>query len=540
MLSFASLRPLLIICMTLAAPGLAAHAQNAAVPADGFTGIWYQITGGTSGEHGYANKYGGGMATYPQQIAPLAIYRPQVNKTFFTFNLDPGDGSIRHALSYFDHDTGLVARPQIWLDKRTGDAHDASTLAIDQQGYLYQFSMSHGVERQSFIRRSIHPYDISGYVGLLSAHSPEDLAVFGSPADNPDPQQAGRPNFSYASAWYRPHATEDDKFLLLHTRYVNGDRDLFTTTSADADTWTPRRTFAQIEQGQYQTSWIKPDGNTVGTIFNVHPDGVASPLDSRADLYYLQTGDGARTWQSADGLTVVDHGSENHPLTRRPGGHALAYASDRGERVYLKDVNYDPQGNPVILFLTSPTSDPGPVAVGQPPRRLRTARWTGERWDLQTVTTTDHNYDHGSLYIRQDAAGQTTWTLIGPWLEGPQASGTGGEIGMWTSQDLGHTWSVRALTQDSTFNHSYVRRPLDAHDDLVALWSDGHAFQRSDVGLLFANRDGQVFRLPTAFEPGQDFAPPLPVAVPEPSGILTAAPLTLGSLLMRRPGSAAP
>ena len=39
---------------------------------------------------------------------------------------------------------------------------------------------------------------------------------------------------------------------------------------------------SQIESGQYQTSWIKPDGATVGTIFNVHPTGQG--LDWRTDL----------------------------------------------------------------------------------------------------------------------------------------------------------------------------------------------------------------------------------------------------------------
>ena len=255
-------------------------AQYPATPTAGFQGIWYEIAGG-GGD--YPNKYGGGLATYPQQIAPLAIYSAEANKTFFTFSydLDPGPGhNIGHALSYYDHATGMVARPQVWVDKGTGDAHDAPVLSMDNDGYLYLFSMNHGEARRAYIRKSSSPYDISAYSGdLLTPTSADDMAVFGNPSDNPT--MTGDPRFSYGSAWYVPNAQEDEKFLLLHTRYISGQRDLFTTSSADADIWTTRKTLSQIESGQYQTSWIKPDGETVGTIFKRPPHRAGARLADR-------------------------------------------------------------------------------------------------------------------------------------------------------------------------------------------------------------------------------------------------------------------
>ena len=49
---------------------------------DGYRGIWY-CNEATKDE--YKFKYSGGMATYPQQHVPIAIYSPQANKTFFCY-----------------------------------------------------------------------------------------------------------------------------------------------------------------------------------------------------------------------------------------------------------------------------------------------------------------------------------------------------------------------------------------------------------------------------------------------------------------------
>ncbi len=489
-----------------------------AIPTNGFQGIWGEATGGAGS---FPNKYGGGLATYPQQIAPLAIYAPEADKTFFTFSydLDSGPGrNIGHAISYYDHATGLVARPRVWIDKQTSDPHDAPVLSIDDAGYLYMFSMTHGETRRSYISKSSNPYDISSFSDdLLSSSSSEDMAVFGNPASNPG--QSGDPRFSYGNAWYVPNADEDEKFLLLHTRYLAGQRDLFTTSSVDGDTWTSRKTLSQIESGQYQASWIKPDGETVGTIFNVHPTGQG--LDWRTDLYYLETSDQARTWQTADGLTLVDNsGSNNNPLTSRPdgpgSGAALVYDAAPGERVYLKDINYDAAGNPVIMFLTSPTHEPGDYGDPGPDRFVKTANWTGSNWSIKDFTATSNNYDYGSLYVEDDG----TWRVIAPYIDGPQQYGTGGEVGMWTSTDQGANWNLQSqLTNGSYLNHTYVRRPLDAQEDFYAFWADGDAWEPSDVRLYFANKSGDVFQMP--FEMDSDFAAPQPF-VPTPSGPSTA------------------
>ena len=187
-------------------------------------------------------------------------------------------------------------------------------------------------------------------------------------------------------------------------------------------------------------------------------------------------------------------------------------AQDRS--VYLKDLAFDAGGRPVILYLTSRGYRPG-AASG--PYTWFTARWTGTTWDHRRFTESDHNYDHGSLLIEPGGS----WRVIAPTDPGPQPFGTGGEMVMWTSGDLGATWRrARTLTARSPRNHSYARKPLGAHPDFVALWADGDARQPSRSRLYFASRKGEVFVLPDdmrdAWARPERVSPPRPLAAPRP------------------------
>jgi hypothetical protein len=169
--------------------------------------------------------------------------------------------------------------------------------------------------------------------------------------------------------------------------------------------------------------------------------------------------------------------------------------------VYLKDLNYDAQGRPVILFLTSQGFEPGPA---NGPREWKTARWTGDAWDVRVVTTSGNNYDHGSLYLEPDG----TWRIIAPTEMGPQPYNPGGEMVLWTSGDQGRSWTrAKQLTRNSPRNHTYARRPLNAHPAFYAFWADGHARQPSESFLYFTDREGRhVWRLPARMN--GDFARP--------------------------------
>jgi hypothetical protein len=439
---------------------------------DGYRGIWY-FNQPTSDDYRY--KYSGGMATYPQQHLPIAVYRPQVNKTFFVYGgttaRAPGDPQeLLHMVSYFDHETGQVPRPRILLNKKTSDAHDNPVLQVDDDGHLWVFSPSHGTARPSYIHRSRRPYDVTEFDCVLQA------------------------NFSYPQPWHVP----GQGFLFLHTRYgggkslgVTAQRALFWMSSRDGGQWSDPQLLAGIEQGDYQVSWR--EGSRIATAFDFHPRPLG--LNARANIYYLETSDLGRSWRTAASEDV-------QPPTTEVNNAALVYDSRRdGLLVYLKDLNFDRDGRPVILFLTSKGFEPGRE---NGPRQWQTAHWNGEEWVRRPLTTSGNNYDHGSLYIEPDGV----WRVIAPTESGPQPFNPGGEMALWISRNEGRSWETsKQLTHGSPRNHTYARRPLYAHPDFYALWADGHARRPSQSHLYFTNREGEhVWRLPDAME--SDFAQP--------------------------------
>ena len=169
------------------------------------------------------------------------------------------------------------------------------------------------------------------------------------------------------------------------------------------------------------------------------------------------------------------------------------YAAD-GLLVYLKDITFDAAGNPVILYITSLGYESGPENM---PRTWTTARWTGAAWDIQGSIVSDNNYDTGSLYTESE----DLWRIIGPSEVGPQPYNPGCEVAMWTSADKGQTWTrTREMTTGSPYNHTYVRRPVNAHPDFYGFWADGHGRQPSESRLYFCDQDGNVYRLPETMD----------------------------------------
>ena len=78
---------------------------------------------------------------------------------------------------------------------------------------------------------------------------------------------------------------------------------------------------------------------------------------------------------------------------------------------------------------------------------------------------------------------------------------------MWITKSYGRKWvCVKQLTNNSEFNHTYVRRPVNAHRDFYALWADGHARKPSASRIYFSDREGHVRVLPEKME--NDFVMP--------------------------------
>ena len=447
----------------------AANAQAAEPPvtlnakATGHRGIWYM---NQPSNDEYVYKYSGGLGTYCAKHQPFAVYRPEVEKTFFCYGGATAENSrhLLHMVAYYDHKTGRVPRPTILLDKQTSDAHDNPVLSVDSEGYVWVFSTSHGRSRPSYIHRSREPYSVEAFDRVVATYTEDGKAV---PITN----------FSYMQAWHQPGWG----FVCFFTRYSDpAPRTNYFMTSRDGVHWSNRQRLAAMEQGHYQISAL--GRRCAGAAFNYHPKGKG--LNWRTNLYYMETQDHGQTWVTADGQKL------DVPLTDPASEAIVKDYKSQGLNVYLKDICYDQQDRPVILYITSKGYQSGPQ---NDPRTWTIARWTGRQWRFHEVTTSDNNYDMGSLYLEPDG----TWRIIGPTQPGPQAYNPGGEMAMWTSRDAGQTWTMaKQLTTGSERNHTYARRPVNAHPDFYALWADGHGRQPSESTLYFCNRNGDVFVLP--------------------------------------------
>jgi hypothetical protein len=422
----------------------------------GYRGIWY-FNQPTNDE--YAYKYSGGLGTYCADHIPMAIYSKEADKTFFVYGgTQVEQKSLLEMVSYYDHKTGEVPRPTILIDKKTDDAHDNPVLSIDDEGYLWVFASSHGKGRPSYIFKSKTPHSIEDFETVMTT------------------------NFSYPQPWHVP----GKGFIFLHTSY-DGGRVLYWQTSEDGRTWNERKCLAKIEEGHYQVSWM--NGNKIGTAFNRHPkafrgDPKQKGLNWRTDLYYVETGDMGKTWQTASGEPT------NPPLNVAANPALVRNYENEGSLVYIMDLAFDGYGHPAILYNVSDRWAPGPEG-GM--KQWRISHWNDGVWRHLDVAKSDNNYDMGSLYIEPDG----TWRIIGPIEKGPQEYNPGGEIVMLTSTDEGATWDRKQITTGSEFNHTYCRKVLNGNNDFYAFWADGHGRKPSTSRIYFTVKDGtSVFQLP--------------------------------------------
>jgi hypothetical protein len=446
---------------------------------DGFHGIWYAV--GPSDDQ-YAYKYSGGLGTYTHQTAPLAVYSPKVDRTYFVYGGTNGlDNELKNCIAYYDHKSGMLARPRQVRNVGGNDNHQNITLTIDNDGYLYVFANSHGDAGTGNLYKSSQPFSIAEFDEIALP-----AEVFQNTASKP------KVVLSYSNPFYVPGSG----LLVVYNQYHDG-RAVHVATSRDAHSWIDRAVL-DTNEGHYTVA--RQNGHTIGVMADFHRNG---SLDHRTNLYYLQTKDFGTTWTSAAGARL------STPLTTRNNPALVHDYFAENKLVYMKDIDFDTAGNPILLFLTVSDADEQGHLSGPHPggRVLHTARWTGREWQIRDMITTDHNYDHGELWVESDG----TWRVTGVFLDGPQHYGTGGEVGVWTSRDQGGSWQLfQQLTRNSQFNHTYVRYPVNARDDFFAFWADGNAFAPSASRLYFATKQGDVYRMPVRF--AGDFAAPEPAS----------------------------
>jgi len=435
------------------------QAQNPVAP--GYRGIWF-----TLGQfYEYGDKYSGGLGTYTADHIPIAIYSSEAGKTFFTYG-GTTEADERHLLimvSYYDHVSKTVPRPVIVCDKNgVNDPHDNAAISIDERGFIWIFVSGRSRLRPGFIYKSVLPYDISNF------------------------EKVREGEMTYPQPWW----VKEKGFLFLFTKYTKG-RELYWSTSADGVKWEPEQKLAGMG-GHYQVTNMY--GSKLVSVFNYHPGG---DVDKRTNLYAVQTTDMGKTWTTIDGKLLKT------PLTEIHSEALVRDYESEHKLVYINDLNFDLNGNPVILAIISNDFRPGPSGN---PREWYVIHWKKNKWNFHKVCESTHNYDMGSLYT----AGKI-WKIIGPTEPGPQYYGTGGEIALWISKDEGEKWEkIRNVTTASTRNNSYVRRPLNANRDFYAFWADGDADKLSESHLYFTDINGKkVWELPYTMKENRE--KPLPV-----------------------------
>jgi hypothetical protein len=434
---------------------------------DGYRAIWFEL--GQKYEQG--DKYSGALGTYTSFHIPLAIYSKKADKTFFVYG-GTKSADQRYLLCMigeYNHKTGLVSKPTVVYDKLgVNDPHDNPTILIDKDDYLWVFVSGRGKTRPGFKYKSREPLNIEAFDQVTE----EEMTY-------PQPKML------------------KDGFLHLFTKYT-GIRQLYFETSKDGVNWTEDKLLAAIPQnegeqsGHYQVSAVYKD-KKVGTFFNRHPQG---NVDKRTDLYYAQTIDFAQTWTNIEGKPL------DLPLLKLENPALVDEYYSKGKNIYIRDMVFDEKGNPVCLFIRSNGHEPGPKSA---PYEWCITKWDGKKWMTSIITESDHNYDMGSLFITRE-----TWKLVAPTFAGPQKWGVGGELEIWQSTDNGENWTkISKLTENSEFNHSYVRRPVDYKAPFCFFWASGHPHEFSKSELYFGDFDGNIWKLP--YELKENYGKPVKI-----------------------------
>ena len=424
---------------------------------DGYRGIWFEL-GQVNTEYG--DKYSGGLGTYTMKHIPMAVYAPEVDKTFFVYGGTPSADKkyLQCMIGCYDHATGLLQKPRVVMDKGVDgvkDPHDDPTVQIDRDGYVWVFVAGRSTKREGRRYRSVNPYDITAFEFINESF------------------------MAYPQVFY----DNSKGFFLFFTRY-DGVRQLFYQTSADGVEWTPYRQLASIKDGSETKSGHYQISNMYGTklctAFNRHKNG---NVDTRTNIYFLQSTDWGESWTTVDGKPV------QIPVTTLKNDALVRDYQSLGKNCYIKDVNFDEAGNPIILYLISDNHLTGPQGGA---REWFTLTWNGSEWIQTKITESTHCYDSGSIWTDGDK-----WTVLAPTKAGPQYWGAGGEVQRWTSSDHGRSWTLDAtLTNGSPLNHTYMRRPQKAADGFYSFWADGNPDQFTASHLYFCNKEGKVFRMP--------------------------------------------
>ncbi|MBN1343704.1 MAG: BNR-4 repeat-containing protein [Phycisphaerae bacterium] len=419
--------------IVLAASETAANTEgDARVSNGGYRGVWYSC-GTANVLPGHKYVYGGGKGTYSAWHRPMAVYAEREKKTFFVY----GNPENSPMIGFYDHGTAAFSTPVCLGQNIDMNAHRNPTLLIDENGILYVFRGYNGMP--THVTRSVKPYDISRW-------EPRTPVEVEKKSSYPQPWQL-RPGEIFVSyrrepGWCCRISTDGAATWGPRVNLVKfADCQIYAMTVAEAGGF-PRK---------IHLVWSRLGGGTPEEVRTKHL------WARRYNVYYACSDDGGRTWRKSDGAKL------ELPITEATA-EKLYDCGQHG--VWLKDIQLDSKGNPIVLFLDAD--------VGTYESTWKVAKLKGRAWSVRDVTTSDHMYDGGSLAILSD----NDIRVYGPSAPS-QPQYDGGEIEEWTSTDGGQAWNKTArLTSESKYSHNHIKTVLHherGNGDFRVFWSYGDA-----------------------------------------------------------------
>ena len=377
---------------------------------------------------GKQTVYSGAMATYCAWHRPMAIYSPEVDKTFFVF----GNPENSPAVSYYDHRRKTFASPVVLGTNPNGDAHRNPTILIDGDGIITVFFGAHF--HPTRVVKSTGAYDISEWTAA---------APIGEKTSYPQPWELtpGEIFVSYRSsppAWCYRKSTDGAESWSREAKLID-----FLGTSIYAVTIAETGPFPR----KIHMAWSRMGGGT--------PEEIRTKAlwARRYNVYYARSDDGGKTWQRSDGREYelpIDEPRAEKVFDSRTHG------------IWLKDIQLDSRGAPYLLFIDADVTTYRCT--------WKVAKPSAAGWAISDVAQSDHMYDAGGLLILSD----DDFRIWGP-TGVSQPYEDGGEIEEFQSSDHGATWvKTNLLTAGSRFSHNHVKTVFNHQkDDLRAIWSYG-------------------------------------------------------------------
>lgn len=425
---------------------------------DGYRGLWY----GTDQAFQYGLTLSGGVATFSPRHRPVAIYSPEVNKTFFVYSgtISAEERHLVIMISYYDHKLGKVPRPVLVYDKLgVKEPFDNASLVIDNAGHLWIFISGRARTRPAIVFKSTNPWSIDKF----------EL------------------KYQCEMITPQPWCFNNGRIGALYSKQTSGIEIWFSDCSLTPSV--ENSTKIAGFGGHYKISGMNRDKLYVA--FNYYPPG---EFLNQANLYLLYSDDFGKTWKTTDNNQAII------PLSKIDNEALICDFISEKIRVFLLDMDFDSDGYPVLLVITSRNSDP---VENQFDGTLGIVHRVNNSWDLVEICDADNINDSGTLSTQSGY-----WEVLASAGHTGKKGVAGGEITRWISKNEGLNWiKDRDVTYNSQYPNSFVRRPLNARKDFHAIWADGDPEKISESKLYFTNSEGnKVWVLP--YEMVSDFKRP--------------------------------